>query len=213
MNRRLLQPVALLALGLSVPLAACGQQDEPPADAATTYAPEASPPTSTAPAPVTPSAGGMVTASGLVLDIPAGWGEREPGPMRAAELTVPTPEGTEGGAVAFFDFGPRGAGDADANIARWASLVLDADGNPAAPAVAKEEHNGLTISFVELEGTYMDGPPGGDKTAREGWALYGAILEGGPNPLYVRMTGPRELLAAQRDAWITMIRSARAAAN
>lgn len=212
-----LLPVAALVGAL----AACdrGEPAAPTADTAppaTTPAPSAPP--ATAPAAAStgePTAGGTVDASGLTFSMPAGWTRKAPGTMRVAELGAPAPEGSteEAAEIAFFSFGPQGAGDAASNVARWASLVLDDAGQPAPHESTTEKVGALTVTLVQTSGAYQSGSPAGPKTPKPGFTLLGAIIEGGPQgPLYIRMTGPKAVIEAHRERWFGMIRSARAGA-
>lgn len=165
--------------------------------------------------PSAPTAGGAIDASGLTFSLPAGWSRRTPGTMRVAELSAGAPEGSnlEAAEVAFFSFGPQGAGDAASNVARWASLVHDEGGQPAAHEESTERVGELAVTLIESRGTYQSGSPAGPKTPRPDFALFGAIIEGGAaGPLYIRMTGPSEVMSAHRERWLEMVRSARKSA-
>jgi hypothetical protein len=215
-NQTLLRllPVAALVGAL----AACdrGEPAQAPASAtppAATPAPAATAPASTSASE--PTAGGTVDASGLTFSMPAGWTRKAPGTMRVAELGAPAPEGSteEAAEIAFFSFGPQGAGDAAANVARWASLVHDDAGQPAPHTTGTVNVGDLTLTLVESTGAYQSGSPAGPKTPKPGFTLFGAIIEGGPQgPLYIRMTGPTAVINEHRERWHALIRSARAGA-
>lgn len=217
-NRAILRLIPIAALAGA--LAACDRSE--PAPAATTPAPQAAapaptttaPPAASTPAPA-PTAGGTVDASGLTFSMPTGWTRKAPGTMRVAELGAPAPEGSteEAAEIAFFSFGPQGAGDAAANVTRWASLVLDDAGQPAPHESTTEKVGALSVTLVQTTGAYQSGSPAGPKTPKPGFTLLGAIIEGGPEgPLYIRMTGPKAVIEAHRERWFGMIRSARAGA-
>ena len=61
---------------------------------------------------------------------------------------------------------------------------------------------------MTAKGTYMSGPPFGQKIAKPRYALRGAILEFSEGPLFIKMTGPEEEVAAATEAFDTMVRSA-----
>ena len=209
-----LLPVAALVGAL----AACDRGEPEPAPADTALPAATSTPAATAPpaAPAgEPTAGGTVDASGLTFSMPTGWTRKAPGTMRVAELGAPAPEGSteEAAEIAFFSFGPQGAGDASANVTRWASLVLDDAGQPAPHESTTEKVGALTVTLVQTTGVYQSGSPAGPKTPKPSFTLLGAIIEGGPQgPLYIRMTGPKAVIAEHRERWFGMIRSARAGA-
>jgi len=154
-----------------------------------------------------------VVAAGLAWDVPGGWSSREPsGEMRAAELRVPGDAGEA--ALIFFHFGPGQGGDVEANLARWARAVLDENGEPVQPEIDVMEHGEgegamRTVTAV-YRGTYMEGPPMGQKTAREGWMLLGAVVEGGPRgSVFVRLAGPAGTVSAAAPAWREMLGTVR----
>lgn len=213
-NRTTFRMLAACAVSGAI-LAACDRKEPEPTATAPVETPAASAPAARAPSGP-PTAGGTIDASALVFSVPSGWMSKPPGTMRLAELVAPAPAdtGAEPAEVAVFSFGPQGAGDAASNVARWASLVHDDSGNPAPHTETTETIGGLTITLVESRGTYQSGSPAGPKTPKPGSALFGAIIEGGPEgPLYIRMTGPAAVMDAQRDRWLEMIRSVRPAAH
>jgi hypothetical protein len=132
--------------------------------------------------------------------------------MRLAELVIQaTPPAQPAGVpayapetdalVAFFRLG----GSVDDNIARWAASVTTPDGKQATPQVTVREIAGLKVHDVRLEGTYLDGMPGGQRTSREGWGFRAAIIETGLPMTFVRLTGPKPLIESSAKAWDEML--------
>lgn len=191
---------ALLAATLLVPPASCGQAD-PPHPAGQPGGAVADP--------------AFVDAPGLRFDAPSAWQRSAPGGMRIAEFTAKPPDDMEKfdtASIVFFYFGPQGAGDVQANIDRWASLVLDKDGAPAVPEIKSQEIEGLKVTTATLHGVYLSGPPQGEKTPKPGYTLVGAIVEGGAQgPVFIRMTGPVEVVESHEMVWDRMIASVRKA--
>jgi hypothetical protein len=65
-----------------------------------------------------------------------------------------------------------------------------------------------TVTYVQAEGTYKSGMPGGPTTPLPNTMLLGAILESAEGNVFVRMTGPVELVKSARDDFKKMIDAA-----
>lgn len=160
-----------------------------------------------------------LTIAGVTVNVPSPFDKEElkPGGMRAAQYTVVKPDdmqAPENAELVFFYFGPQGAGNVESNIARWASQVTDDKGKPVEPALKVIDAKPLHITEAAFEGTYASGMPGAAKTPRPEFALIGAIIEGGPEGMVVvRLTGPANVVKANRPLWDAMLASARAAAK
>jgi hypothetical protein len=110
--------------------------------------------------------------------------------MRKAQLKVTYAASKASADVAFYYFGTNGAGGVQANVDRWLKQFTE----PSDQINAKVEHTtvGKTkVTYVQAEGTYKSGMPGGEVTPRPDYALIGAILESDQGNVYVRMTGPK----------------------
>ena len=55
--------------------------------------------------------------------------------------------------------------------------------------------SGGKIEFLHLEGTFMSGPPFGQKTPLKDHAMLAAILTAAEGPVFVKMTGPKDDVA------------------
>jgi len=64
------------------------------------------------------------------------------------------------------------------------------------------------VTYVQAEGTYLSGMPGGPKTAQPGSMLLGAILESAQGNVFVRTTGPVDLVKASKAEFRKLIESA-----
>ena len=138
------------------------------------------------------------SAAGLRWSPPAGWTTAASRPMRAATYTVTPPGGDRAAAeCAIYFFGTGQGGTVDANIARWKGQFRDPDGKPAAARVATRTAHGLTITTVDVTGTYsgMGGPMAAGHAAVEGYRLLGAIVEGPQGNVFVKFTGPAKTIA------------------
>lgn len=132
-----------------------------------------------------------------------GWVELPAGGMRAAQLEVK--EGEKKAEVVFFHFpGGGGGGGVQANIDRWLGMFQEGKDKINAKTEKVERAKGK-ITFVQAEGTYLSGMPGGPKTPQPGSMLQGAIVEGPGGNVFVRMTGPAALVQGSRDAFRGMI--------
>lgn len=125
--------------------------------------------------------------------------------MRKAQLKVPDAKKKESAEVVFFHFGAGNAGGTKANVDRWMRQFRDAK-NPKTEEVTA---NGTKITYVQTEGTYMSGMPGGPQTPMENQMLQGAILENDEGSVFVKMTGPADLVKGTKDEFRKMVEGAK----
>lgn len=139
---------------------------------------------------------------------PAGWETVETtSQMRKAQFKVTDAVAKEPAEIVFYYFGEGNGGGAQANVDRWFGQFKE----PKDQIKAKTEEatvNGHKVTFVQAEGTYMSGMPGGPATAKPGYGLAGAIIESSQGNVFVRMTGPRELVTKAFPAFKKMIEAA-----
>jgi hypothetical protein len=115
--------------------------------------------------------------------------------MRKAQLKVPDAKGKAGADVIFFHFGKGDGGGTKANVERWLGQFKE----PRDKIQAKTEEATLgkhKVTYVQAQGTYLSGMPGGAQTPIADYALSGAIIESEEGNVFIRMTGPKELVAA-----------------
>ena len=127
--------------------------------------------------------------------------------MRKAQLKVPDSKGKAGAEVIFFHFGPGDGGGTKANVERWFSQFQE----PRDQIKAKSEEvtaGKHKVTYVQAEGTYLSGMPGAAKTPMAGFALAGAIIEAGQGSVFIRMTGPKDLVQASLAEFKKMVESA-----
>jgi hypothetical protein len=138
-------------------------------------------------APTASAADDSFKVSEFTYQTPKGWTKGQPRGMRKAQLTAPGKDGKDGAEVTFFYFGEGGGGPVEDNVARWIGQFKDQKNS-------KEESktvNGVKITYVSTEGTFMSGPPfGGAKTPMSNSGLLGAIVEGKQGNVFIKMTGP-----------------------
>ena len=144
--------------------------------------------------------------AGLTFTRPAEWKWVEvSSPMRKAQLKVPGAKPEQSADIVFFHFGAGAGGDVKANADRWLGQFKSAEG---ASKVEPLEAGGTKVTLVSTEGTYSSGMPGGLTTPLENHALLGAIIEGAQGNVFVKMTGPADLVKGSRERFIAFISAA-----
>src|SRR5687768_2135192 len=128
-------------------------------------------------------------------------------PMRKAELKVESKDKKEKAEVIFFHFGESNGGGTQANVDRWLSQFKEPR-EKLNSKVDTAKINNRTVTFVQAEGTYLSGMPGGPKTPQPNAMLQGAILESSKGNVFVRMTGPAAVVKAAQGEFKKMIESA-----
>ncbi|HET6425579.1 MAG TPA: hypothetical protein VFG20_17955 [Planctomycetaceae bacterium] len=138
---------------------------------------------------------------GIQLTIPAGWEERTPAnEFIQAEYRLTPPEGNIRITMS------SAGGGKEANVERWRGQFTRGADDPE----AKEETiviDGQEAIVVELFGTFRDGFGGGGE--QRNWCMFGAVIPTGPANFFVKMTGPREAVIAQREAFRDLVTTAK----
>ncbi|MEM6567420.1 MAG: hypothetical protein AAF957_03360 [Planctomycetota bacterium] len=136
------------------------------------------------------------------FDLPEGWEELAPTQFRLVNLrskSDPTAEIT-------LSFLGGDGGGLTANVNRWRGQVgLEAASDLEVQAYPKRIVLGVEATYLEFTGPYQG--MGGPKI--EDGALYGAIFSEGGGTLFIKMTGPRETLEANRDTFTAFLDSLR----
>lgn len=147
------------------------------------------------------------TVGDLTFARPAKWEWVEvSSPMRKAQLKVNSADGKASAEVVFFQFGSGAAGGVQANVDRW--MRQFAEPREKINAKTEEKTVGKTkITYASAEGTYQSGMPGGPHTPMTDYALLGAIIESEDGSIFVRMTGPKELVKSATAEFKKMIES------
>ncbi len=129
--------------------------------------------------------------------------------MRKAQLHVsdPTDPAAPGADITFFHFGAGQGGGVDANISRWLGQFAET-GDALKPVIEKAEVKGTKVTRVRVaSGTFSSGMPGGPTTPMTNYGLYGAILESPEGDVFVKMTGPADLVNAAAPNFEAMVQS------
>ena len=146
--------------------------------------------------------------SELTFARPSGWEWVEvASSMRKAQLKVVDAKTKASAEVIFFHFGPGGAGGTKANVDRWLGQFQEPRDriNAKTEEVMVGKHK---VTYVQAEGTYKSGMPGGPQTPMPDYALAGAIIEASEGSVFVRMTGPKALTKASLADFKKMIEGA-----
>jgi len=139
----------------------------------------------------------------LAFSRPAEWGWQQPtSRMRKAQLSVPGKDGAAD--VVFFYFGPGGAGGVQANVDRWIGQFKKLNDKD----VSSKKAGGTNVTYVEAEGTFMVGPPFGQKVPKEGYGLLGAIIEAKGGAIFIKMTGPEKTVKKAKGDFVKMTEKA-----
>lgn len=159
----------------------------------------------TTPAPAADPA--TFTVGAFTFQRPAAW-QWVPvnSPMRKAQLRIETKPG-QSADVTFFTFGAGQGGPADQNIARWEGQFALKPDAPK-PVVESATIKGTKITRIRVEtGTFTSGMPGGPASPMPDWGLYGAILESPQGDVYIKLTGPADVVKTAAASFEGLIQS------
>ncbi len=155
---------------------------------------------------------GAAEAGGLAWDAPADWASQAK-PMRAANYVAPGAGGAEDGELAVYYFGPGQGGSVEANVKRWIGQFQAPDGGPADALAKRSEKsvNGIAVTLLELDGTYLFKPfPMAPRaTPKAGYRMVAAIAQGPDAPIFFKLTGPKATVAAAEKAFYALVDSLR----
>jgi hypothetical protein len=127
--------------------------------------------------------------------------------MRKAQLKVTDAETKGSAEVLFFHFGPSNGGGTKANVDRWLGQFKEPK-DKINSKIDEATVNSRKVTYVQAEGTYMAGMPGGPKTEQPNSMLLGAILESNEGSVFIRMSGPNALIKASKPAFTKMVEGA-----
>lgn len=146
------------------------------------------------------------TIAGLKWTPPAGW-KTDPAarPMRAATYLIPSSPGDKDtGECAVYFFGEGQGGGIQANLQRWQSQFQGVAGKPAVSKTDKRSVHGMTVTTIDVSGTYS-GMGGG--SPKPGYRMLGAIVEGPGGNVFFKFTGPEKTVTANQAKFDQMIAS------
>lgn len=146
-----------------------------------------------------------LTLSGLTWAVPTSWRSVDVASgFIAREYRF---DGGDGEArVTFSQFSGGAGGSIDMNVKRWVAQFKDSetggeiDVQPASRKVAD-----CNVMLVSLEGTMRGGMPGGPGSDTPDTALRGALIQGPEGLVVIKLTGPKETVAAADSDWNSLI--------
>ena len=138
--------------------------------------------------------GGSSGGPNFIWDMPEGWTEVPPTEFRAANFVVDAESNSE----CYLTILPGQGGGLYENVNRWRGQIgLAPQSTEEIDALPKRPLFGNPATIVDLEGAYK----GMGDNAVPGSALLGAILAMPEGMLFVKMTGPSEVVNANRSAF------------
>ncbi|MBE2284026.1 MAG: hypothetical protein IAE77_11265 [Prosthecobacter sp.] len=148
---------------------------------------------------------GKLEVAGLSFKFDSPWAAVESSGMFRAGTLQAKVEGVDKPLEAvFYHFpGPGGGGGVEANVQRWLGQFQ------GTPESKREELDagGKKITLVTASGTYNDGPPMGAKTPRENYTLLAAIVPTEDSNVFVKLAGPKDVIAKIMDGFKKMVTS------
>jgi len=164
----------------------------------------------TPPAKSPPAGAGLVGVSLLDLTarVPETWvSQQASSSTRLAQFQLPGKAGSDAAELVVFYFGQGQGGSAEANIGRWESQFSSATGKPIKASVQRFKVRGMPVTTAELTGSYARtlgmAPPG---AAVPDQTLLAAILETPKGNLFFQLHGPKVIVAANRESFLSMVR-------
>lgn len=145
--------------------------------------------------------------------VPAAWKAGAATQFRLAQFQLPAAAGdTLPAQFIVFHFGKGGGGTVEDNVKRWRGMVRAAEGAKEAKTET-QAREGLKITSLKLDGTYMERPfPASQQvTERPNFTMLAAIVETtketGDGPYYLRIVGPTKSVEAARPGWEALLNS------
>lgn len=145
------------------------------------------------------------TSNGVSYELPSGWVALPAAQFREVNFRVAGADNAE----CYMTTLGGGGGGIDANVNRWRGQIGHAPLTSAQiAALPTTTWFGASASIIDLEGDWggMSG-----KASMKNWRLVGLIQVAGDKVRTLKMTGPRELIAAELENFQRLVASFRAA--
>jgi hypothetical protein len=130
---------------------------------------------------------------------PPGWQEVAPGSAAGSMRLIDMRIGEKGEGECYLSAIPGNAGGLDANVNRWRGQMGQ---TPLTPdelgRLPKKTFLGRDAVFVEIEGDFKGM---GATEAQKGYRMVGLVQQAPEFTLFVKMTGPKELILQQQGAF------------
>ncbi len=150
---------------------------------------------------VTPEPKAAASGIPFVFTVPEGWQEVEPTSMRQINLTFG--ENAEG--ECYLTTLAGAGGGLVSNVNRWrGQMGLPEQSESEIQELPTKTFFGREATFVSLDGDFAG--MGGGETKKD-YRMLGLILSAPEGAVTLKMTGPRELVAAQTPAFESFIKS------
>jgi hypothetical protein len=180
---------AMIAVHLSLLVAACAHGDPAPKSASVTTAIATAVPATT-----------TAVLGPFTMKVPSDWQSKPiTSKMRAADYVLPAAPGDEAELVVYY-FGDHGAGTIEDNVDRWLGQFTQPDGK-ATRDVAKIETTkiaGQDATLVAVSGHYVASamPGGGEAVDKLDQSLLAAIIASPAGPYYFKLVGATKTIDA-----------------
>lgn len=185
-------------------LLGCGGDDgaEPFSEVRTVRAPEAiGPVTNPHLSGAVPGPGALAGSPQFHWETPAGWVTRAPQELRVINLGIADAPEVE----CYVTHLPGMAGGLEANLNRWRTqMSLPAFGPGELDALPRIEVLGTEASLVEFEGAFAGM---GDTDVKEGYKMLGVIASRPGDAVFVKMTGPADVVTREKENFLAFSRS------
>jgi len=144
----------------------------------------------------------------VTWEMPGTWTPTPPANlMRIANFTVAEDEGKP---IEVVVSGVTISGTAEQNVTRWLRQFqfADADEARAASEITQLESDGLKITRLDVTGTFGGGmgPDDGHAGAAD-YRMLAVMVEGARTPMFVKLVGPKSVVASQVEAFDAFVRS------
>jgi hypothetical protein len=157
--------------------------------------------------------GTEVNLDGLKSTTPGNWKkEKTISKLRVYQFKLPKADGDKADAdLAVFYFGPGSGGSEKENIKRWQGMFRPPEGKKIEDAtnVDKMKVGKVDVTYVDVQGTYLDKFPPFDPNAkvtpRPDYRRLGVIFQSENGPYFITLTGPARTIAQNKkafDGWL-----------
>ncbi len=147
---------------------------------------------------------------GLQAPKPASWQWQPPrNPMITTNYSVPAPSNVQGAKAAqlnVYFFGEGMGGSVRENIDRWKNQFRSADGYEVEPKVDEFEVDEMPVTFVELEGEWMQM---GAAWYTKDQLFLAAIVDAPAGRIFIRFAGDEKTISHNREPFMEMIHGLR----
>lgn len=147
---------------------------------------------------------------GLEAPKPASWQWQPPrNAMITTNYTVPAPADVENARAAHLNvyfFGEGMGGPIQDNVDRWKNQFRSADGYEVEPIVDEFEIDSMPVTFVELEGEWMQM---GASWYTPNQLFLAAIIDAPAGRIFIRFAGDQKTIEHNRDSFMEMVHGLR----